>query len=132
MYITSGENTRKLPFIVGSGGVDYGSLCVISSDKVVKASGGESADTIVGIALEDGDADDVVQVELAEANIIRAPYTGSSKTALDDDDLGTVFDFDDDVTVDLDDTTGGAALCVGYDNDAGEILFVVPNDFRYL
>lgn len=120
-------------FIAGSGGVSAGELVTISSATVITASGGESANTIVGIALEDADATDLVPVAVPEDGaIIQAEYTGISKTTLADTDIGTVFDVSDGETVDLDDTTGGCCLCVGYNNDVGIIKFMIPKTFRYL
>jgi hypothetical protein len=120
-------------FIAGSGGVSAGELVTISSATVITASGGESANTIVGIALEDADAADLVPVAVPEDGaIIQAEYTGISKTTLADTDIGTVFDVSDGETVDLDDTTGGLAVCVGYNNDVGIIKFMIPKTFRYL
>ena len=57
---------------------------------------------------------------------------GPALTALTDAKLGTVFDLDDETTVDLDDTDGGCAVCVGYDNNACTIDFKIPASFRLL
>ena len=120
-------------FIAGSGGTSNGSLVVISSGKVIKATDPVTAATLVGIALETADADAVVPVAVLQdgAKLI-APYTGSLKTSLAATDLGTVFDLSTDLIVDLDDTTGGCALCVGYDNNVETITFMVPKSFLYL
>jgi hypothetical protein len=132
MDILSGENVRTLTLIAGTNGVTAGDLVVISSGTVIKATDPVTADTLVGIALATAAADALVSVALAQDNILEAPYTGSSKTSLADTDIGTVFDLSDATTIDLDDTTGGCALCVGYDNDRDIIKFIVPSSFRYL
>lgn len=133
MEILNG-NYKVFNFIAGTGDVSAGELVTISSDTVITASGGESANTVVGIALEDADKDDLVPVAVLEDGaILQAEYDGTgTKETLDDDDLGTVFDVSDGETVDLDDTSGGLAVCVGYNNDVGIIKFVIPKTFRYL
>lgn len=132
MYIASGEKA-VLPFIAGSGGVAVGELCVISSGKVVEAGAAASAATIVGICVQAALENAVALVDIiGEGTVVAAKYTGSSKTSVADTDFGTLFDIDDGLTVDLDDTTDGIALCVGYDNTCDEIHFVITAADRYL
>ena len=120
-------------FIAGSGGVVAGDLVVISSGTVVASADGDKTATVVGVALETGDATDVVAVAvILEGAIIEAPYIGTSKATLADTDLGTLFDVDDETQIDLDDTTAGCALCIGYNNDVSTIKFLIPATFLYL
>lgn len=68
---------------------------------------------------------DPVEIVLALDDVVfKAPYTGTTKTSLDDGDIGTAFDYDATGDgINLDDTTDGMWVCVGYDNDA-EVAFV--------
>lgn len=119
-------NPRVKSFIAGTGGTANGDLVVWSSGKVVKAAAAATAGTVVGIALEAVDADAMVLVSIIKPeDIIEAVYTGTSKTSLADTDIGTVFDVTGPITVDLDDTTDGYCVCVGYNNTVKIIKFMV-------
>lgn len=132
MKILQGEFVRLEKFIVGSGGVSKGELVVLSGTDVVEAGAKVTAATVVGIAMEDGNEDDVVSVAIIVSGMkIRSKCTGAVLTALTDANLGTLFDLDDGQTVDLDDTTDGCCFCVGYDNEAGTIDFIIPGSFLY-
>ena len=126
------ESPRLEKFIVGSGGVTKGELVVLSGTDVVEAGAAVTAATIVGIAHESGLENAIVDVDIIlPGNKIRADYVGTVLATLTDANLGSVFDIDNGTTVDLDDTTGGCAFCVGYDNDADTIDFVIPASFLY-
>jgi hypothetical protein len=132
MKILQGEFVRLEKFIVGTGGVTKGELVTISGTDVIEATDAPTAATIVGIAYETGAEDAVVDVAIITPGMkIRADYVGTVLTALTDANLGSVFDLDNGTTVDLDDTTGGCAFCVGYDNDADTIDFIIPASFLY-
>jgi len=63
-----------------------------------------------------------VEVILALEDVVfEVDYTGSVKTFLTNTDIGTAFDLDslDPKKINLDDTTGGAWVVVGFDNDKG-------------
>lgn len=86
---------------------------------------GAAADTaFVGIVNESkvvgtAGAGTMIEVILAYDNVVfEVPYVGSTKTSLADADIGTAFDLyaSDLGKINLDDTTGGAWVCVGYDN----------------
>lgn len=87
---------------------------------------GAAADTafagIVNAPCGPTSASDPVEVILALSDVVfRADYISSvpTKTSVVDADLGTAFDLGaaaQSVNIDLDDTTGGAWVCVGYDN----------------
>jgi len=65
---------------------------------------------------------DPVEVVLALEDVVfKVDYTGTSKTSLTNADIGTAFDLDasDGKKINLDDTTGGAWVVVGFDNDEG-------------
>lgn len=133
MYLINAEAGNVQKFIAGSGGVTAGDLVVISSGKVVKAAAAVTAATIVGIAIDTAAENGYAKVQLLQSDsVISAPYAGSSKTSLADTDFGTVFDLTDSTKVNLDDTTGGCALCVGYDNTPGRIFFKIPKSFLYI
>jgi hypothetical protein len=122
-------------FILGDvGGAEAGDLMVYSAGTAIKATDPISAGTMIGVLLESGDQNDLVPIAVPEPNtLIRAPYTGSSKTSLADTDIGTApFDLSDENTIDLDDTTEGCAICQDYDNDNDTIDFVVPQSFYYI
>jgi hypothetical protein len=132
MWIRNAEKSNVIKGTVGSGGVLKGDLCVLSSNTFVKITDAPSQYTVVGIALETADAAEVALFELiSNTPIVTAKYyTGGSKTSLTDADISKVFDIYDAQTIDLDDTTGGTALCVDYDNDLGLIHFIVYPDDR--
>jgi hypothetical protein len=126
MWLREAGKSTVIKGTVGSGGVLKGDLCVISSNTFIKITDAPGDYTVVGIALEDADAAEVAKFELvSNAPIITAKYTGSSKTSLTDADITKLFDISDAQTIDLDDTTGGTALCVDYDNDLDLIHFIV-------
>lgn len=129
--IESGYRVRKM--IAGTGGGVAGDLAALDTGTAVKAAEGASAATILGIFLETVDAGDMAYIAVPDDRnaLIRSAYTGSSKTSLADSDIGTVFDLSDENTVNLDDTTGGLAVCQGYDNDNDTIDFVIPQAFWY-
>jgi hypothetical protein len=133
MQIVNGE-IRNIPMIVGTGGLTKGCLCVVSGGKAVKAAAAVSAATLLGIACDDYDADDIAQIALVgEGTEVMAPFitTGTKKTFADTD-LGKVYDLSDSLKIAPDDTTGGCALLIGYDNDTLEVRFLVPQASRYL
>jgi hypothetical protein len=110
----------KIPHIIRvpiSGGCSAGNLIVVSSGTFAVAEDAPTAATVVGIAQETVDNGAICSVELVNQRLVAADYVGSSKTSLANADLGKVFDITDDQEVNLDDTTGGVFLVVGYDND---------------
>jgi len=132
MEILNGKY-EVIQLIVGTGGVADGDLVVISAGTIVASADGDKTATVVGIALDDGDVDDVVAVAaISEGAILQAPYAGATKTTLTDADLGTLFDVDTETQIDLDDTIAGCALCIGYNNDVNLIKFMIPASFLYL
>ena len=133
MEILNGEHADVQEFIVGAGGVVAGDFVVGPSTAIVKGTDPVTAANAIGIALETKAQAAVAKVMIFDGrSIVRAPYTGASLTALTAAKIGTVFDLSDAATIDLDDTEGGCAMCVGYNNDAGTIDFKIPASFRYL
>lgn len=130
MYKVSGK-TNVLPFVVGAGGVTAGDLVVIAAGAVVAAAAAPTAATIVGIATNTAAQNATCYVDLIGDSVIRAPYTGAVKLTIADADFGTAFDLSTATTVNLDDVVGGPCVCVGYDNDAGTIEFIVPEALKY-
>jgi hypothetical protein len=130
MWLKQAHKSTVIKGTVGTGGTNKGSLCVLSSNTFIKITDAPSDYTVVGIALETSVATDVIGFELvSDAPIITAKYTGSSKTSLTDADISKIFDISDDLTIDLDDTSGGTFMCVGYDNDNDTIDgIIVPLD----
>lgn len=126
MRVRDGSYAPVIKGTVGTGGTTKGSLCVLSSNTFVKAAAGATVLTIAAIALSTQVATDVSLFQLVSSQpILTAKYTGSSKTSLTDADISKVYDLTDDLTVNLDDTTGGCAFCVGYDNTLKTIDFIV-------
>jgi hypothetical protein len=128
MFIRDGKTSTVVKLLVGSGGVTKGDLVAVSSGKIVKAAA--QATAALGIALESASENDYALVDVAGGRIITAEFTGSGKTSLADTDLGTVFDLSDENTVNLDDTSGGICLCVGYNNEKGTIDFILTEASR--
>ncbi|MCU7521934.1 MAG: hypothetical protein HF312_17095 [Ignavibacteria bacterium] len=99
-----------------------GDLISITSGKGVKA--GAAATGILGIATQDittgttvTDADAILVIAINERSVVRMSYVGTTKTSLVDTDMYlTAFDIDANQNINLDDTTGGAMLVVGYNN----------------
>lgn len=97
--------------------VKAGDLLAITSGLVGPIS---AADTgVIGIAGADAVSGAKVQVNLINGgSVVRVPFTGTTKTTLGAaDQFGTKFDWDaTNKKLNLDDTTGGMFLVVGYDN----------------
>jgi hypothetical protein len=99
-----------------------GDLIFISSGKGSKATAASTA--IIGIALEAittgaevTDADEISVLMINSKSVIRLDYAGVTKTSLTSADMWiTAFDITSAQKVNLDDTTGGQCLVVGYDN----------------
>lgn len=126
MIIRDGSFAPVIRGTVGTGGVVKGSLCVLSSNTFVKAAAATTDGTIAAIALETADAAAVAKFQLvSNTPIISAKYTGSSKTSLTDADISKIFDLSSDLIVNLDDTSGGCAFCVDYDNSLSLIDFII-------
>jgi hypothetical protein len=109
-----------------------GDLIVISSGKGSKA--GAAASAIFGIAkgaITTGGtvtADDAIPVmPINEKSVLRMGYSGSTNTSVDASEMyTTAYDITDTTQkVNLDDTTGGMMLIVGYDNTAKTVDVVV-------
>jgi len=107
------------------------SLTYTKGYTVALASGlitnGGAADTAVVGVVQDTisvatSAGDPVKVILALPDVVfKVNYVTGSKTSLADADIGTAFDLKSTALnkIDLDDTTDGAWVVVGYDNTAG-------------
>jgi hypothetical protein len=118
---------HKAAIIKGTlgGTVSKGDLLVLSTNTFVRTGDAPSA-TIMGIAMEDGVTSDVILIQLVTSEpILSAKYYGTSKTSLTDADISKTFDFYDYNAIDLDDTTGGVAMCVDYDNDIDVMHFIL-------
>ena len=126
MNIVSNEKIVQ-QFIAGSGGVAKGDLVTYSSGTVIKATGGATANTVVGIALETKTATNLVLVDrIGPESVIQAPFAVSgTKKTFADTDIGLVYDISDETTVNPDDTTGGTCVIAGYDNLVQEVRFTV-------
>ena len=131
MYFTDSRTYDAVPQVVGAGGVTAGDMVVRAGTAIVRAANAPAADTIVGIANETVAQGGVCQVTRLESRRIRANYTGIVKTFLVPADIGVCFDLSTAQLVDLDDIVGGPCMCVGYDNLAGTIEFIVPESFKY-
>lgn len=133
MYITNGEK-KVVPYIVGTGGVTAGCLAVISSTTAVKGAAAVTDATLLGIACDDYDATELGLFEvIGECTEVTAKFTAAgTKKTFTNADIGKVYDFSDENTINPDDTTGGSAMLIGYDNDVLEATFVVPKAKRYL
>jgi len=107
------------------GTVSRGDLLVLSANTFVR-TGDAPSGTIAGIAMEDGVSTDVILIQLVTSEpILSAKYYGTSKTSLTDADISKTFDFYGYNSIDLDDTTGGVAMCVDYDNDIDVMHFIL-------
>lgn len=126
MEVRDGSFAPVIRGTVGSGNVTRGDMCVLSSNTFVRIANGASVLTVVAIAMESAVAAAVAKFQLVSNQpIIRARYTGVSKTSLTDADISKVYDISTSAIIDLDDTSGGFAFCVGYDNDLDTIDFIV-------
>lgn len=103
--------------------ITEGMALILSSGLAAKATAGSTA--ILGVAAHDKTTGasvtsaDTVLVYLDPNAEFEVGYTGSTKTSLSDADLGTAFDINTDaISINLDDTTGGMCVVVGYDNTA--------------
>lgn len=92
-----------------------------TTGKIVVAAAAST--TLLGIANKDittgasVTAKDNIGVTLLKNSVIRIPFTGTTKTTLAEADLYTVkFDLGGKNSINLDDTTGGMAQVIAYDN----------------
>ena len=110
MYFIDGKESTIVKLIVGTGGVTKGHLCVLSSNTVVLAAAAATDATVLGIAAETAVQGALASIELCGDRIIRSEYAGTASN------LATCKEFDltDSNTVNINDTTGGIFLCVGY------------------
>lgn len=90
--------------------------------------------TLLGVSLEAQDtANSIVRMFPLQGTVLEIDYYASAtKQTLAVTDLGTQYDMNVDgttgeMTVDLDDTTGGFLYLVGYDNDNKKGYFVVAD-----
>ena len=114
--------------------IAVGDVVVLATGKVSVAAAAAAAGTVLGVArtaITTGgtvDADDTILVETNPEMIYSMPYEGSTKTSLTKEDIGTSFDLGSDAqTVNLDDTTDGYFLCLGFDNDEDRIKALIQN-----
>lgn len=114
----------KKMLVGASQSIKAGDILVKSGQYVVKAASGPSANTIAGVAVEDittdgtVNGDELIKVDINPNMTYTMNYTGSTKTSVDNKDLGKQFDLGSDAqTINLDDTTGGFLECIGYNND---------------
>ena len=109
-----------------STGVERGDpVAFDGSEKLTVAS---SDDDVIGVALDAGGDIDDPQVLTSPDAIFEVEYVGSGKESLDEDDIGSDFDFDssDSSQIDLDATDNGDVTIVGFDND-NDIAYVTLN-----
>lgn len=124
MWVREDAKTVTIKGTLG-GTVSKGDLLVLSANTFVR-TGDAPSGTIMTIALEDGVSTDVILMQLVTSEpILSATYYGTSKTSLTDADISKTFDFYGYNSIDLDDTTGGVAMCVGYDNDIYVMHFIL-------
>lgn len=124
---------RKITVVAGVGGVTKDGLVVVSGSTAIKATAGFAAGLLLGIAVEDALADALVDVELIQNHIITATVDGTTKTSLIDTDRLTVFDITDEITINLDDTTGGSFVYVGgYDSEQETADFMATEASKFI
>lgn len=118
----SGPILKQFP-VNASQTILAGSVVVLATGKASVAAAAAAAGTVLGVAYQDYTtggsvtAADVIKVDINPNSIYEFPYSGSTKTSLTDSDKGTQFDLGANAfTVNLDDTTGGYFMCVGYNN----------------
>ena len=125
--LNNSEATKQLNFIVGTGGVAKGDLVTLTAGKVVKSATNDTA--IIGVAQETAIATATVNVELVENNTVEALYTGTAPTSAS---IGALVDLDSCTVVDLDASTNGDAMIVGFNVDTQRVNLVFPKANRIL
>jgi len=91
------------------------SVLVVATGKASVAAAEAAAGTVLGVArtavttTTSVDADDIVEVDINPNSLYRMGWYGTSKTSLDREDVGTLFDLSasDAYNVALDDTSNG-------------------------
>lgn len=133
MIVVHGTNPKKIiNWIVGSStAVVKGELLYDSSGAVaVAASSGTVATNILGVALENAAKSTKCSIESINGAIMEIDYkSGTTKTTFTDADLGTAYDVyvsSNNFYINLDDTTGGCLVLIGYDNDAKKAYVTIP------
>lgn len=117
MYFIDGKPSTVVKLLVGTGGIAKGELGVLASGKIIDAAAAATDATVVGIALDNYDADEIGSFELALGRLIRSEYTGT------DSNLATnkVYDLSDGHTVNINDVADGIFYCVAYDAERGTV-----------
>ena len=124
MWVREDAKTVVIKGTLG-GTVIKGDLLVLSTNTFIR-TGDAPSGTIMGIAMEAGVTTEVILIQLVTSEpILSAKYYGTSKTSLTDADISKTFDFYGYDSIDLDDTTGGVAMCVDYDNDIDVMHFIL-------
>jgi len=117
---------QKYP-LAASQDISAGELLIDNgSGKAVVATAGVATDLVLGFATAPAvsggsvGADDVVSYDANPMTTYEVAYEGSTKTSLDNEDIGKKFDLGSNAyTIDLDDTTGGYLQVVDFNNDKG-------------
>lgn len=90
--------------------------------------GAPADDAFIGIAAQNADElaanTNIEIIACDEETAFWVDYVGSTKTSLTNADLGTAFDLSaaDPGAINLDDVTGGAWVCMGFDNGKAQAL----------
>lgn len=116
-YLYSLDNTQPMTLDIKTGAsVTSGQLLTISSGLAIPATAASA--TILGICTKTAGSGEITRcLLLNDKSVVRLPFVGSTKKTLADADrFGTKFDLTSDQIVDLDDTTGGGAMVISYQN----------------
>lgn len=133
MIVVHGTNPKKIiNWKVASGADIYkGELLYDNSGAVAVAAQTSQAVTgILGVALENAKKSTKCSIESINGAVMEIDYkSGTTKTSFADTDLGTTYDVyvsSHKFYINLDDTTGGCLVLVGYDNDAKKAYVTIP------
>lgn len=109
--IVSSGGKPFVSMIAATGGVYKGQIVKISSNECTPIAGGHTGETIVGLCMADTVAGALAPIADIRGEVLRVPLrTGTTKTTLVAADYGKLYDVyvaTNEMTLDLDDTTGG-------------------------
>lgn len=127
--------TRLIEFVVGSGGVTKGALCVVDSNTAIEGAAGIATQIIIGVAADSYDEGDIgLFYPLTGVEMEIDVDTTGTKTSFVAADVGQDFDISvssHNFFLDPDDATGPLILS-SYDNDRNTAMARVNPLYLYV
>lgn len=131
-------NPMNLIKIKAGAAIKKGQLLTFSSGTAILATAAVATAIVVGVALEDCASGQTALVQgIDSATVLEIDFIGITQKTLTDSDFGKLFDLyvddgnENNMVLDIDDTTGAYLAVVGYNNDHKKAYVKVPATMRY-